>query len=197
MIPRILHSVWFGGAMPEDVAVFAASVRNHHPAWSHMRWDESSIATLGLTMESLMRMGPWASISNFVRLMAVEKFGGIYLDSDCECFRPLDPLLSHAAFGALQDDLPAGQNSGRICNAVFGAEPGHPWLRWQLFNMPLYESTDAAWGVYLMSEAPRHGVTLIDPKFIFPFHWETPPTLRTVPADSFIAHHWKGSWSKK
>src|SRR5207249_2375410 len=48
--------------------------------------------------------------------------GGVYVDTDLECLRPIDPLLDGVSLflGAL--------DSGRVSNAIIGSVPGHPLL---------------------------------------------------------------------
>ncbi len=40
----------------------------------------------------------YAYLSDYVRLWAVEKYGGIYLDTDVEAIRPLEKLLQEDAY---------------------------------------------------------------------------------------------------
>jgi mannosyltransferase OCH1-like enzyme len=56
---------------------------------------------------------------------ALAKFGGVYLDTDVDLIRSLEPMLENRAFLGFQrgDDYPHELVNG----AVFGAEPGH-WL---------------------------------------------------------------------
>src|SRR4029079_13347754 len=63
-----------------------------------------------------------AELADLVRLEALWRWGGIYVDSDCEPFRPLDSLLGVPAFAAWED-------SRSVPNAVLGAAPGHPAIR--------------------------------------------------------------------
>ncbi len=57
-----------------------------------------------------------------VRLELVHREGGVYVDADLECLRPIDPLLDGVScfLGSL--------DSGRVSNAVIGAVSGHALL---------------------------------------------------------------------
>lgn len=189
MIPRIIHQIWVGPKpMPEVLRGYVASVRNHHPLWTHILWTDELLHHLGAPIENeAARLRSMCSKSGIIRLGALAKFGGIYLDADCECLRPLDELLGHAAFGALQDPT-------RICPAVIGAEQGNAWIRWQIAHWKDFDQQDPASGVYLASTAPRELVTLIPPHLVFPFGCYTPPAARHPAPDSMIVHHWMGMW---
>ncbi|MEW5304971.1 MAG: hypothetical protein WDW36_007544 [Sanguina aurantia] len=64
--------------------------------------------------------------ADFARFLYMSKYGGVYVDLDSECLRPLDSLLpsiAGAALGRMSDnpDLHA------IPNAFFASEPAHPF----------------------------------------------------------------------
>ena len=57
----------------------------------------------------------YAYLSDYVRLWAVEKYGGIYLDTDVEVIRPLEKLL--------QEDAYFGFENKRYVNTGLGLDP--------------------------------------------------------------------------
>jgi hypothetical protein len=95
------------------------------------------------------------------------------------------------------DCLAAEQDGGRICNALMAATPNHPWVNWQLANRARYDQRDAASGVYLATDAPRDGLTLVPQRLVYPWLFDAQPEARVPHADSLLAHHWDGSWVKK
>lgn len=178
--------------MPADVAEMVATVRRHNPDWIHVVIGDDDLKALGLSADRLRaEFGTWAAASNFVRLLVLQKVGGVYLDVDCECLKPLDPLL------AMSDCLAAEQDGGRICNAVMGATPNHPWINWQLAHMGDFDRKDAASGVYLASAAPRELVTIIPQRLVYPWLWTDAPEKRVPHAESILEHRWAGSWVQK
>lgn len=153
---------------------------------------------LGLDFEPLIfECQNFASLSNIVRLHALDKMGGVYLDTDIEVLKPFDSLLHLDAFCALQDKIAFEKDNGRICNAVMAASAGHPWIKWQIQNQDALKTNDAAFGVYIASAAPREGLTILPTEFFYPFLWSAIAHERRPHADSYAAHHWSGSWSKK
>lgn len=190
MIPKIVHQVCFGGKPSDQIAEWMEIVRKFHPSWQIIIWHENDIGQLGLDFGQLkFKCVNWASLSNIVRLHALYDFGGIYLDLDCEILKPLDPLLENDAFAARQD-------SDRLCNAVAGSVANHRFIKWQIDRQERLENEDAASAIYLMSEAPRDGVTIVPTELFYPFLWDTPIDERMAHPDSFMLHHWKGSWKK-
>lgn len=52
----------------------------------------------------------WAFVTDYVRLWAMTKYGGIYMDTDVEVLRPLDFFLEHKAFSGFESEssIPTG-----------------------------------------------------------------------------------------
>lgn len=192
MIPRHLHQIWLGGPMPADIERMRVALLARHHGWLHSLWTDENIGALGLNADRLKdEFGTWAAASNFVRLLVLQRHGGIYLDSDFESLKPLDPLLE------MGDCLAAEQDGGRICNAFMAARPNHPWINWQLANFGKYDRRDAASGVYVASDAPRELVAIVPQHWVYPYLYDWPAEKRVPHAESLLVHRWDGSWVKR
>lgn len=187
-IPKIIHQVWLGGSIPEHMKKWVTGPIES--GWRSVMWNESSLAEVGIYVDQMISEWPkLAGVSNVVRLMLVEKFGGLYLDCDVEYIGPLDSLSGYSAVAAFQDDK-------RICNAIFGACANHPWVKWQLERIDTQKGFDPSWGVELMTAAPRDGLTIVPQEYFYPWLWDTPKEKRTVKDSTLLIHHWDGSWTK-
>lgn len=71
----------------------------------------------------------YAFVSDFVRLWALERFGGVYLDTDVECFRSMEPLLKYNAFAGFE-----GSKHLPIGTCVMASEAYGEWVTEQLHN---------------------------------------------------------------
>ena len=100
MIPKIVHYCWFGGnSEPEDVKCCIASWRKYLPDYKIIRWDETNYDVhKNQYMNDAYKEKKWAFVSDYCRLDVVYTYGGIYLDTDVEVIRPLDPLLLEQMF---------------------------------------------------------------------------------------------------
>lgn len=201
MIPKILYQVWLGGRMPSRYIRFREELMKLHPQWLHRLLDEQdAVRLIGESWQVIQSTyGTYTSISNYLRLAAVLQDGGVYLDMDFEAVKPMDGLLQYSAFTSVVDQVSDANYSGgsyseRICCAAFGAEAGHPWLKWQMAHYKKFGLKDPAWGVHLMSVAPRDGVTLVPTETFYPWHWDDPPAARTIKPGTLAAHHWDGDW---
>src|SRR5436190_16517529 len=94
VIPRIIHRVWLGAEpMPEDFRRYGESWRRHHPGWRMRLWTDEDLPELG-DRRALERARHHAERANLVRYEVLRRFGGVYVDTDVECLRPIGPLLS-------------------------------------------------------------------------------------------------------
>ena len=127
MIPKILHYVWLGGNPLTSLAEQClASWRDHMPDWEIMRWDETNfdIATAPLYVRQAYEVRKFAFVSDYVRLWALEQYGGVYVDTDVKVLRSYEPLLNDTAFIGMEESL---AHMPGTC--VMGCEPHCKWVR--------------------------------------------------------------------
>jgi mannosyltransferase OCH1-like enzyme len=181
-IPKIIHQVWLGGPVPEQQRAWMETVRAKHPSWKYVLWDDAAVKRLA-TYRFLPRCVKASSRSNVVRLDVVNTFGGVYLDADIECLKPLDPLLESRAFAG-------DMTMHTYCSAVFGAEAGHNWIKRQVARLPFYVDRYPPWGPDLFSE-DMTGVTIHPRHFFYPFLWDEEPVIHP---ESYLVHYWSRTW---
>lgn len=98
------------------------------PDWEFRLWTESSADLSGsLYAQEALAARKYAFVSDYVRLWALERFGGLYLDTDVEVFKPFDPLLNFSAFAGFE-----GSKHLPIGTCVMASEPHGQWVREQL-----------------------------------------------------------------
>lgn len=114
MIPKIIHYCWFGrGEMPELVQNCIASWHKYMPDWQYMLWNEDNfdIASAPAYVQEAYEARKFAFVSDYVRLWALEQYGGLYLDTDVEAFKSFDDLMErYNAFAGFEGSkhLPIG-----------------------------------------------------------------------------------------
>lgn len=197
MIPPLIHQIWIGPKpLPQNYDKWHRQMGFVNHKWAVVLWDDKQVMADGFDLRSLYgKFWSHASVSNMLRLMIIQRYGGVYLDMDME---PLQPLSSRLPM----DNRPfcADQGDGRLCNAVFGAAPNDPWVDWQIRegNREV-DPHDAAWGVYTMTAAPRDyfGVYVCKSDLFYPYHYDAPKELRKPTEDTLCEHKWDGSWTKQ
>jgi hypothetical protein len=199
-IPRILHRTVPASVLQAQERSWA-TFEELHPGWTLMTHRDP------LVHEEWPLTSPYwelcetpAQFADLIRLEALTRWGGVYVDSDCDALKPLDPLLSVPAFAAWEDERV-------IPNAVLGAVKGHPAIRACLDMMiamlpcPTWESGP---GVTTALLPNRPDVLVLPPGAFYPVHYRDPeraakmddPELRKRNPWAFILHRYAGSWLK-
>jgi hypothetical protein len=195
-IPRILHRTVPATTDP-TVEAYWAAFEGLHPDWTMMTHrDPLDPSEWPLTSSHWGDAANGAQLADMIRLEALLRWGGVYVDSDVEPLRSLEPLLPLQAFAAWED-------ARCVPNAVMGAVPGHPAVRACLDEMlsripgPTWE---AGPGVLTEILPGRTDVLLLPPGAFFPYHYREKERagedFRTTQPWAFVVHHWAGSWLK-
>lgn len=128
MIPHIIHYCWFGGnPLPELEQQCLASWHEYMPDWEYRWWNEDTfdIAAAPLYVRQAYEARKYAFVSDYVRLWALEKFGGLYMDVDFMVYRPFDELMDrYAAFAGYE-----GSKRNPVMQGVIASEPHGAWVR--------------------------------------------------------------------
>lgn len=113
MIPKTIHYCWFGrNPKPKLAEKCIKSWKKYCPRYEIIEWNEDNfdIFSAPVYVQQAYEAKKWAFVTDYVRLWAMTKFGGIYMDTDVELIKPLDKFLSHKAFSGFEDgvNIPTG-----------------------------------------------------------------------------------------
>lgn len=100
MIPKKIHYCWFGkGQKPKLALKCIKSWHRYCPDYEIIEWNEENF---DINMNGYTRMcyekKMYAYLSDYVRLWVVEKYGGIYFDTDVEVIRSPEELRQEDAY---------------------------------------------------------------------------------------------------
>jgi mannosyltransferase OCH1-like enzyme len=188
VIPRILHQIWLGDQpFPEDFARYRETWLRHHPGWEQRFWTEENLPGDLRRPEVYERLRMPAERSDILRLEVLFREGGVYVDTDFECHRPLEDVIDDHEFVT----APLKPN-GWINNAFIGSIPGHPILERALTELRPREF----YGYDKHGTGPRFLDTLLEN---YPEATRLPAELfyQTSPgqlAEAVATHHGAGSW---
>ncbi|MGM9586190.1 MAG: glycosyltransferase family 32 protein [Candidatus Limivicinus sp.] len=124
MIPKKIHYCWFGrGEKPKLAQKCIASWKKYCPDYEIIEWNEDNF---DLDYNAYTRYcydnKKWAFLSDFVRLVVVAEYGGLYFDTDVELLKSPDELLQYGAFYGFEN------NSNIATGLGFGAQANHPTI---------------------------------------------------------------------
>lgn len=124
-IPKIIHYCWFGkGKKSELIIKCIDSWKKFCPNYEIMEWNEenSDFNNCQYAKEAFEK-GKWAFVSDYVRLVALREYGGIYLDTDVELLSSLDGFVNKdEAFVGYAEDLFIG-------TATIACKKENAWIK--------------------------------------------------------------------
>ena len=122
MIDRVVHRIWLDGEMPSHLREVSNRSRCHLSGWDETLWDEERLHVEFPEAAPLVRGEHPAQRSDVYRLLIVARYGGFYMDTDCEIVGDIDHLRSPGFVGLIE-----GMNDERfrILSYFFGAVPEH------------------------------------------------------------------------
>lgn len=208
MIPPIIHYIWLGD---NDTAIseYLESWTKHNPDFRLMRWDESNIDWRLPYLANAKAAKNWANVSNYVRLLALEKYGGIYLDTDMRVLKSLKPLLKNNCFFGFQQET---EGLDWVNNAICGAVPHHWFIKKLAKYLPAtfdgFEAANESSPTLVTAQLKAAGltryqakpfvvqdITLYPKPYFYPYAWDEQRPKR-FPSQTYAVHEWKKRWQK-
>ncbi len=198
--------------MPELVKNCIASWHKYMPDWEYKLWNEDNfdIDSSPQYVRQAYQARKFAFVSDYVRLTALAKYGGVYLDTDVEVLRSYDPLLSDTAFMGFEESrahLPG--------TCVIGCETGCKWVIDMLSTYDGVEFLSPDGQMDMTTNVQRLGRAMVAEGLVpngkeqyidkwglrvYDHHHFSPITSTRVMRknkDTFSIHHFAGSWHDK
>lgn len=122
-IPKKIHYCWFGkNQKPDLVLKCIESWKKYCTDWEFIEWNEENFDVNSNPFTKKMYANKkWAFVSDYVRLNALEKFGGFYLDTDMLLLKSLNNFLNY--------DLVLGRESDEIISSgMIGVIKEHQYI---------------------------------------------------------------------
>ena len=152
MIPKIIHYCWFG-ANPKSLFIknCIASWKTYLPDFEIRQWSEKDFDLDSIPfVKQAYEAKKWAFVADYIRLVALDSVGGIYMDTDVRVLKPFpdtwfeyDFFSAHEYHPGLYDDLGKKKlnenyvpynlddniDGFAILSAVMASKPGHQFIR--------------------------------------------------------------------
>ena len=133
MIPKKIHYVWLGkGNKNERILKCIESWKKHMPDYEIIEWNETNLPKINNFFCQAYENKKWAFASDVARLFILYNYGGIYMDTDVELYKPLDEFLNQDGFIGFED-------KHYLSTATIGSIPKNPVIKTIL---DLYSSID-------------------------------------------------------
>lgn len=206
MIPKTIHYCWFGrGKLPFFTQKCMDSWERFLPEYEIRLWNENTfnVYSIPYTCEAYQKR-KYAFVADYVRLYALYKFGGIYMDTDVEILKSLNDLLHLPGFVGYEHEQ-------FINTGIIACEPNNEWAKEQL---EWYEGkhfiksngkSDMTSNVQIISSVMKsngfyNGNCLQiykDCMYVFPKDYFCPKSrsgIITITDNTYCIHHYAASW---
>lgn len=99
-IPKKIHYCWFGNNnLPKLARKCLKSWKKYCPDYEIVCWNEENFnLNCNRYVREAYKAEKWAFVSDYVRLKVIYEHGGIYLDTDVELIKPIEPLLNFKGY---------------------------------------------------------------------------------------------------
>jgi hypothetical protein len=186
-IPHVFHQIWLGDQpVPKEYQGYQRTWLRHNPGWELRVWREADVPPDLRRPEAAERLRAPAERSDILRLEILWREGGVYVDTDFECLKPIGPLLEG------HDFVIGLAKPGRVNNAFMASVAGSPILDRALVELSPRDfygfSKEVAGPPFLDRMVDgAEGVTFLAPELLYP---RTPAAEK----DAFAVHHEARSW---
>ena len=225
-IPKILHQTWKDTFIPPALARFQRTWKMHHPDCAYLLWTDAD------NRKFIRRHYPWflhiydSYPEHIMRVDAIRYFllyhyGGVYVDLDFECVKPLGPLLrgKQIVLGTEPDaqmnvHFPTIQPFRKtLCNAFMASQVRHPFWAYvfkqliahrrapdpldatgRFFLTRAYNSYQAQETISIVSEDLLYPITIVENQTDF---FLDPVERVRIAQNAYGIHHWSRTWRQE
>lgn len=202
MIPKIIHTAWFGEEMPPVVVKSITSqVKCAEFGYKHLIWNETQLAFENDVPEYIkiaIQNKKWVKATDYLRAWVMQKYGGVFLDADQEVLpgKSFDDLLNHHLFASREEN-------GFIGYSLVGSESNHPLWKDYFEELKKFTPLDgknfeSSMEIFtnLMYRRERVGpydVTILPSYYFFPYNHQT--GIIDVHPQTRSFHHFMKTWT--
>src|SRR5690606_32552861 len=210
-IPNSIYYFWFGGKpKPPLIQKCIDSWHLYHPN-QVIEINETNLASFKQKyhpsiqcttfVQEAYSQGKFAYVADYYRMYFMYHFGGITIDADVECLRPLDTSFYNNRFFSGQEI-----NGKVLVTAVMGSVPHNPMIRMFLdyYNLipfspiPNTKFLTAYLRPLIKATLPDKTILLHNEGILYPQEYFCPYNHRTrkvLPTSrTYTLHHFQGSW---
>lgn len=93
-IPKIMHQLWVGDKpLPKFMKQYISTCKALHPDWEYKLWTQNDLENLEYDKKITAKLkNKWDIVKDYFMFLILQKYGGVFLDVDSVCFKPLDEL---------------------------------------------------------------------------------------------------------
>ena len=224
LIPRVFHQIWLGPRpLPDHFHKWAEQWLEMNPGWEMKWWTDNNLPEI-TNRAAFDAADKMAAKSDILRYEVCQRYGGVYIDTDFEPLRPIEPILEGVR------SFQADELDDRPCNAILGCAAGDEFYAHAVKSLPasierggdIVETTGPAFLKRCIAEYLGEGRRRVDEQtpsvegrrwrvesgdgskhihgfhwtVFYPYHYDEPDKENDPFPEAFGKHHWTASWWK-
>lgn len=193
-IPFTFHQVWLWKPLPSLFKEYQKSWKKFNPKWKLKVWNEKNIEYLKYFNKNIYSSLPnYIQKSDYLRIIILLEFGGVYIDTDFECYKSINPLLEDCNFCIWE------QFYYEYPNAFIGSIPEHTILKLVLKKMDsqiqknYMLDQDKTWPRFIskiINQNKNKDIKIISWFLLYPEYWLHITKWRKNQKKIFASHHY-------
>lgn len=209
-IPKVIHQIHLGNKpLSNQELKWQKTWKAYNPDWEFILWDDERLKSIDIiNQDYLDDCDNYSMKSDILRFDILYQFGGLYIDTDFECLKPIDPLFNDKDFIVCRQN----PNGPSVCGAFFAATEHNSLVRKLVEGIPQRSITHK--GKHCVAKyGPTYITDVIDenygqefkyskafePRYVYPFMWNkkhsTKDDLNKIYPQAYAAHWWNISWN--
>jgi hypothetical protein len=203
LIPKVFHRIWLGSKpMPALFERFGETWAAKHPGWQMLLWTDDTLPHFDPNASAAFEaVGSIAAKADIARFEILNRYGGIYIDTDFECKRNIEELIDGLdCFLAEEREF-----DGEYCtfplvnNAIVGAVRNHPFISRviseipaNIRRLPANASATIQSGPFFITELLQQypEVTIFPAKYFYPYRYDERWRSTQCFPEAYAVHHW-------
>lgn len=204
MIPKIIHHVWPDTKpIPQKFITFMNTFKDKHPDFKFYLWDLNNLPsdTSQHVLDILKNDNyGYAIKADILRLEILRLYGGVYVDTDMECLKPLYDFLDYDFFIGKQD-------RELVNTAIIGCTKDNDIIA-KCMNIALSNLSNTSYdilnymahvktGPHVFTEVIKNTQTdnkikCFEPEYFYPIHFTELHRLNEETPNAYTKHWWNG-----
>ena len=130
--------------------------------------------------------------ADVARYEILHRYGGVYVDCDMRCQKPIDELCDVPVWAAWEKD------GWWVNNAIMGARPGHPLFAELIEALPANVAANVGSRPNVLSGpqfvtpiVAKHDVVIHPSAMFYPYRWDELERDGEEFPDAYAVHHWE------
>jgi len=192
MIPKIIHYIWVGSEVPEHIQAIIDKNNDFFTEYEVKIWTENNIPKLNTFAQRAYDEKKWAFVADYLRFVLLQKYGGIYLDTDMDVLKSLDDLLGNSFFSGWD------RRGKDVYTGIIGTKAKHPYIdniikKYNTIEDSLYPTSPEIMTECYIDYDKKETLNILPSPYFYPL-LDGEKATKDLLKDAYTNHLWHESW---